>query len=774
MFNMSEPVELQRQLADAFGRKSRVLDLSGSRENSWPPEEDIIDPVSDFEQIENPHEPSGSMRRALAGSVFLLAAVSLMVGMQYGSYLISALVVAIGILGAIFLLRDMNAKPEKSVASPSKEMQEQMRDQMWEHNESVNLLSSVHDMMGDIVLARMLDGRILSSNTVYSELTGTDDLTGKTCEQLGIRFEKTSKLHQYDATVPTLTGDRIFAWHDIVIRDPTTGNLVIRSIARDVTEEREQAKQKDTARILAERQSAAKSQLLATVSHEIRTPLAGILGMGQLLSQTRMTPDQSNYLDGVRQSGTALMQLVDDLLDYSAMEAGRFELHPQVQSLRPIVENVVEMLAPRAHAKGIEIAATISSSIPDKVSVDAPRLRQVLFNIIGNAVKFTTVGGVLIDIAHEESALIIAVSDTGPGMSESDKLKIFDEFEQVGLHHEKSGGTGLGLAISTRLIHAFGGILTVDSSKGAGSRFTITIPAFFDNKSNFQSVHHAALKYNRVMLLAPLGIAANALCKTIIGLGGECYIAHSVAEAISVIQLADSRKRPLTDIVVDHRCRDIFEQELVYKSEYKALSVRRVFLVNPEERSHLASGPGYDSWLIRPLREQSLVDVLCGRMKGIELRDALNDNRRTFVPPLVDIDIVNSSGLDIILAEDDPINAFLVKTLLLQKGHRVRHFSDFGSLANELFDANKKRPDLLLTDMSMPGGSGHSFVASIRKGEEEQHLERLPVLVLTADRKIHVLEAMLGQGADSIIQKPVDPEMLMSLINDLTEHQPHN
>ena len=144
------------------------------------------------------------------------------------------------------------------------------------------------------------------------------------------------------------------------------------------------------------------------------------------------------------------------------------------------------------------------------------------------------------------------------------------------------------------------------------------------------------------------------------------------------------------------------------------------------------------------------------------------------MPPVVDTDLINSSGLDIVLAEDDPINAFLVKTLLLQKGHRVRHFADFGTLSKELFDANKKRPDLLLTDMSMPGGSGDTFVASIRKGEQEQQLDRLPVLILTADRKIHMLEAMLGQGADSIIQKPVDPEMLMSLISDLTEHQTHN
>jgi len=771
---MSEPVELQRQLADAFGRKSRVLDLSGSRENSWPREEDVIELVSDYEDVEPVHEPSGSMRRALAGSLFLAASLGLMVGLPYGSYFISALVVGIGCLGAFFLLRDMKAPPPKPQETPVKEMQEQLRDQQWEHNESVNLLSSVHDTMGDIVMARMLDGRILSSNSVYSELTGIDDLAGKTCEQLGIQFEKTSKLHQYDATIPTLSGDKIFAWHDIVIRDATTGNLVIRSVARDVTDEREQAKQKDAARIFAERQSAAKSQLLATVSHEIRTPLAGILGMGQLLSQTRMSPDQTNYLDGMRQSGNSLMQLVDDLLDYSAMEAGRFELHPQTQALRPIIENVVEMLAPKAHGKGIEIASVISPAIPEAVSVDAARLRQVLYNIIGNAVKFTSVGGVMIDVSKEEDSLVVAVSDTGPGMSDSDKIRIFDEYEQVGQHHQKSGGTGLGLAISTRLIRAIGGELTVESTKGFGSRFTISVPGFFAAQAGVQGVHHSALKYNRVMLLAPPGVAANALCKTITGLGGESYIAHTVAEAISVIQLADSRKRPLTDIIVDHRCRDIFEQELVYKSDYKALSVRRIFLVNPEERSHLSSGPGYDSWLIRPLREQSLVDVLCGRMKGIELRDALNDNRRTFVPPVVDTDLINSSGLDIVLAEDDPINAFLVKTLLLQKGHRVRHFADFGALSKELFDANKKRPDLLLTDMSMPGGSGDTFVASIRKGEQEQQLDRLPVLILTADRKIHMLEAMLGQGADSIIQKPVDPEMLMSLISDLTEHQTRN
>src|SRR5271165_3853482 len=235
-------------------------------------------------------------------------------------------------------------------------------------------------------------------------------------------------------------------------------------------------KEAAAARERAEATSVAKSRFLATMSHEIRTPLNGILGMADLLRRTGLSPENASYVEAIRGSGAALIALIDQLLDLSRMEAGRLDLAAEPVDLPRLVESAVELLAPRAQSKGLEIAASISARAPRIVRGDGMRLRQVLLNLAGNAVKFTQSGGVCVSVeALESGVLRFAVTDTGPGVSRERRAAIFEDFEQ-GASGRPLEGAGLGLAISRRLIALMGGRLVLEDNPGGGSVFAFAVP----------------------------------------------------------------------------------------------------------------------------------------------------------------------------------------------------------------------------------------------------------------------------------------------------------
>ena len=748
---MSEPVKLQNRLKAEFAEAPRRA--ARSRPEEAAPDLDVVAPAP---------EPEGqaTVRNIIAGMGLLLGALVLATGMAAGFYIAAAGLALAGIAGAVFLLR--THRPQAAVEAD--------RDRSWERSETSEILSAIHEVLGDIIVMRTLDGRILRANAVLGELTGRSEVEGQTCEALGLTFRSQASAHRYDVDVDGPAGKRIYSWHDVTVRDPASGDLVVHSIARDVTEERRAEGERERARQRAEEASAAKSRLLATVSHEIRTPLSGILGMSHLIGQTRLTAEQKNYLSGMRQSGHALVQLVDDLLDFSSIEAGRFQLRPSEEPVRPMLESVVEMLSPRAHEKGIEIGSFVSPDVPGLLLYDAPRLRQVLYNVVGNAVKFTHTGGVSLETSLDRGAVVIRVTDSGPGMNAEEQARIFHEFEQTGSAAQRSGGTGLGLAISARILSEAGGALTLESTPGKGSTFTIRMPVDRLHKAPNGAARKGVLKGSLVFLLAPAGPASRALVRTIDALGGACHLASSVEEAHDLVQSLAGRKARLTDIIVDNRLAGSFRRELADLTYFRESHARRIYLVNPEERSGRAigNGEGYDSWLIRPLRERSLVEVLRGRMKGIEVRDAINDNRpilKDFSDAPPETAEAAAMGMRILLAEDDPVNAMLVRAMLERAGHSVRHVPDYPALVSALSGATDAGPfaaDLILTDLGMPGGDGAAMIARIVQGGYGN--ARLPVVVLTADNRAGLGEELLALGADAVLAKPADPDRLLAEI----------
>jgi len=620
---------------------------------------------------------------------------------------------------------------------------------------------SIHDAFGDITLSRSLDGTIVSANRVFREMTGHFRPEGRTCEELRVRFRPSGVEHCYDVEFATLAGSRIFFWRDVVMRDPVFGEPIIQSVARDVTMERLDVARREQALLTAEEENDRKSRLIATVSHEIRTPLSGLLGMGHLLAGTRLSPEQSNYLDGIRQSGSALAQLVEDLLDFSTISAGRFRLHPRAEAIRPLIENTVEMLASRAHAKGIEIGSTMSADLPDVLTFDPARFRQVLYNVIGNAVKFTETGGVLVSATLEDSTLVLKVTDSGPGMNEGEMQRIFGEFEQGNLSRLREGGVGLGLAISARIMAETGGSLSVESRMDQGTTFIVRLPVAMDNAPLRRRRELAGA---RILLLAPQGPAAAALSRTIGELGADWVMEADLDAARQAIATG----APFSAIIVDHRLDAGFTELL--SPEAKLAGVKRIFLVNPESRPARMSGASYDSWLIRPLREQSLIDVLTGKLKGLEPRSATNDDFPILpATPAEDrqsLEIVRKhpASLSILLGEDDPVNAMISQALLERSGHRVRLAETFATLASALASGDV---DLIVTDFSMPGGTCEQFIVALRRREAAVGGARMPLIVLTGDATDETRRNLLAVGADLVLVKPAGPKILAGAIEHL-------
>lgn len=743
---MSELAKIREQLSHAFddtnaGDRQR-LPVQG-REAGF-----------DARETTAPHL-SGRLAAAVlwisAGGLFTVAVLATI---DAGANLYLALPFVASITGAAIWPR-IARKLDKRTGE-----QDRVDHQRADHSvQNSGLITDIHDAMGDIVVTRDMDRRILDANETFRQVTGFGMPEGWTCEEIGLAFRPGGKAHCYDVEIPTPYGQRIFTWHDVVARDLTSSRLVIRSIARDVTDERLALVTREEARLRAENANAAKGRLLATVSHEIRLPLSGILGMNHLLSQTRLNDEQRNYLDAMRESGQSLVQLVEDLLDFSTMEAGRFKLNTRAENLRQLIESIVEMLAHRAHEKGIEIASMVDPNVPDYLDFDPARLRQVLFNLIGNAVKFTAAGGVLVRASMDGPDLVMTVEDTGPGMDEAEQARIFGEFEQAGSVLQRSDGTGLGLAISARIVREFGGTLSVTSQKGKGSVFALKFRAGFDPAQQLSSARIGALEENYVLLLAPDGVASTATYDSIISLGGMCLHASDLTELSAIAGPEGQGFDAVTDIIIDHRVAALFAKHITNWTETSGRAARRILLVNPEER---ASQPqeAFDAWLIRPLREKSLTDVLCGRMRGMEKRDAINDNHpgfgfsESFDKP--------SSGLDILVAEDDPVNARLIRAVLEKSGHSVRLVENFPSLVSIMEGELTGLPDLVISDLNMPGGEGLDVLSRIcSKTSRSRHV---PVIVLSGDATEITRQNVMESGVRSILTKPVDPKRLIEEI----------
>ncbi|MFQ5562072.1 MAG: response regulator [Parvularculaceae bacterium] len=489
----------------------------------------------------------------------------------------------------------------------------------------------------------------------------------------------------------------------------------------------------------------AKMRFLATMSHEMRTPLNGILGMTGLLLDTELSPNQRAYAEAVRESGAALLALINDILDYSKIEAGRLVLEQAPLDPYALVQSVAELLSPKAAEKGIEIASVIDADVPRRLFGDEARLRQILINLAGNGVKFTDRGGVSIEARVAATAgdlvtLEIAVRDTGVGIPPAAQKAIFEEFAQANDGRpRRAEGTGLGLTIAQKLVRAMGGDIRLESVKGEGSVFTFSCALEWDGAPPKR------LKGDPgpVVILTRSALLGRVTTLQLEAVGAaDVRVVASLSDALEAVSDAP-------DAVV--LCDFYFAANGGEKLAEKAR--RALVMLSPLSRGRLESlrEAGFDGYLIKPVRQSSLHAQITG---------AKSESAPSTAGAAPDKKSGPAKKLRILLAEDNQINAVLAVALIKRAGHSV----DVAANGAEAVTAVRNAPyDLVLMDMHMPEMDGLEAARRIRKLEDDAR--DTPIVALTANAMAHDRQKCLSAGMNDFLSKPFDPDDLEELLD---------
>ena len=637
---------------------------------------------------------------------------------------------------------------------------DELSDQLWEAREAEVRARGLLEAQGDLIIRRDTEGRITFANDAYCAFTGQsrDEIIGHEPALKVIEYGTVAVLDDgtraHDQKIDTARGPRWFAWRDVPVRGDA--GTETQSVGRDVTDRVE-------ARENAEAANNAKSRFLATVSHEIRTPLNGVLGMTDLLLDTSLTPEQLNYAKAAKASGQTLLALIEEVLDFSRIEAGRLDLSPAPFALLPLVEETIELLAPRAHGKGIAISSFVDDDLPPTVVGDAARLRQVLLNLAGNAVKFTETGGVtvIVEPGIGEHEVRFSVRDTGIGLAAEDQARIFRDFEQADASSSrKFGGTGLGLAISKRIIERMDGTLGVESAPGQGASFSFTIalpPAEADEGTSFTAPD---LTGRSALIVSQTTIEAEVLARRLDTWGAETRIENGDAETVA---------RHIGEETVDTLIVDgALARAMIAAGGIGGHAEQRIVLIHPGERHELDAlkAAGFSDYLVKPVRAASLAARFVDQdVSGLE---------KLAEPAQVEpIDAAGGRGLNILLAEDNAINVVLTRALLTRLGHRVTAIGEGGGavLAWSSAQESGKPFDLIMMDVQMPGMDGLEATRRIRAREAElkavaaEEFRPVPIIALTANAYPEDRAACLAAGMDAILTKPLDRQRLFDELN---------
>ncbi len=659
-------------------------------------------------------------------------------------------------------------------------------------HESENRYKGLVDAQGDAIFRRAPDARLTYGNDAFFRLFG---LTPQAA--VGRPFapelhpdsrapffgsfagrESGKERARYDQHVRTAYGWRWIAWEDYPVRDAQGRLIEVQSVGRDITERKALEDALTEARDKAEAANRAKSGFLATMSHEIRTPMNGVLGMARLLLESGPAPEQKTYIEAIHQSGESLLHLIEEILDFSKIESGHMTLEEDDVELRPMIDGVVELLTTRAHAKGVEVVSFIGHNTPEVIRCDGLRLRQILTNLVGNAIKFTERGGVRVNVEPAEGYprrhLRFEVRDTGVGVPAEKHEEIFKEFVQADSSHaRKFGGSGLGLAITKKLVTAMGGEIGVDAALGGGTLFWCAIPVIALREAD--TTEYDMLAGLRIAIAARNQVLREGLTEQIRAGGGD------------VVSLAVDGGGGKADIVLIDAGTDT-QPEL---SAYPDGHGRAIVLLPPMARGRLPDfrSMGFSGYLMKPVRQGSLFTRLRAR-SGIFMTPELPAHgdlaapvrageseplpkpvlqaaaQIASMPQATQRPVMARTGMPrkILLIEDNPINAMLSRELLRRRGFDVTDAIS-GEVALKATAENSF--DIILTDLHMPGLDGLETTRRLRAREQDEKQPRIPVVALTADADQGVRAACQDAGMDGFLTKPIDPAELDAVLKNL-------
>jgi PAS domain S-box-containing protein len=649
---------------------------------------------------------------------------------------------------------------------------EALADRNWELKEAEERARSLFESQGDLIVLRDAQGRITFVNDAYCELARQprnaligSPYTLKVLEQGDTALESNgTRIH--DQRVDTALGPRWIAWREGLVRSDAGGPAEMQCVGRDVTDRTETERALSDARDQADAANRAKSRFLAMASHEIRTPLNGILGMSGLLLDTPLTPEQMTYAKAVKTSGDALLALIEELLDYSKIEAGKLDLEHRPFALGTLIEDITELLAPRAQARQLEIAAYVDERLPQQVIGDAARLRQVLLNLAGNAIKFTTTGGValIVEPGIWPNEISFLVRDTGIGIAPEAQQRIFREFEQADERIARSyGGTGLGLSISERIVKRMGGRITLESQPGKGSTFEVSIPLTASDSQASEAPAAPDLAGQSILLVSPQGIEASLVARRLQRWGGQTCVVSDIDVAEALLP-----ERSWHAVLLD---RAFGAEEIARLGEAaRTHATQRIVMLTPATRQELqlaSSSSAFTGYLVKPLRAASLAARL---MAAPEISapniagDMLESLDHTESPT-----VAAARGLSVLVAEDNEINALLMRSLLTRLGHHaVITTNGEEALESWLGARSAGAPyDLVLMDIQMPRLDGIETTKRIRAREAGQPGRQTPILALTANTLVEDRYACFEAGMDGFLIKPLDREKLTEALAGL-------
>ncbi len=669
-----------------------------------------------------------------------------------------AAVAAVSTIAALMLLRD-NARLEAQTDATEAQA-ENLRDQLWRLADSEERHRGLIEAQGDIIVRQTMTGRIVYANAMYLSVFGPvttghashDDKVVVIAN--GAVETRPDGARLFDQHLRLSTGEtRWIAWVETNVQ-PDRGDAVLQRVGRDITSRMLAQDEIKQAREKAEGASEAKSRFLATISHEFRTPLNGILGMSELLEDTGLDPEQSSYVHALKTSGEALLALVEDILDFSKVEAGKIELVSEPVDLARLIEDTLELVAPRAQDKGLDIAACIDPGFAALRLGDGERLRQIILNLLGNAVKFTQTGGVGIDLSGNSDEALITVRDTGPGIALDRQDAIFGEFEQADAQTGRiHGGTGLGLTIVRRLATAMGGTITVTSQPGHGATFELKLPLAALG-GTLRTIPDWS---NRNVLLVGTGaFTGRAIAMRAQACGGLCRIAScDQASGMIVSKPVSGSSAGWDCIVIDNSVGQSEARALAGLAETAGIP-SRIIALSPLDRRGFGAPveAGFSGFLVKPARSRTL-DVRLGGLPALVLDGHVHAAEPATHHPL---------RLRVLVAEDNDINALLIQRLLERLGAdpvRTRDGREALALAEAAMMPDAQAFDLALFDVRMPGLDGLEATRLIRAAEATMPIRnRLPIIAVSANVSETDRQAAIMAGMDGCLGKPIDRDKL--------------